>query len=391
MSTLDRYVLVEWLKVFGVALGALIGLLILQDAANHAGDFRQGGATLGEVATYYAWLVPGYLPWLLPVALFVSSLFVFATLRRNNEIAVSRACGVSVTRLSRFLLVAAFCLSGLTYGLNVSWSPLATEKAQGVLNGMSGKGPGRGIVSNFEMEPGTEGRRWFFHRFPVGDEKGGGVHLYARTPEGRDTYRIQAEEAFRREDGSWVFLRGRFLGFAGVRGVPVPATSGEGLVWEPEFAQNLSGERDYMAVPVLNKRFEKLRFPEIRDEPGPYLLMRKKPSELSLRELEVVIAVSTNPNGVAARPYALRRAHAFWASPGCLLAVALGIPFALVGNGYSAAAGVARALGLFLGYYVARTAGDALGEAGILSIEWAAGLPMLLLGTVALWLLWRVR
>ncbi|SVE22891.1 uncharacterized protein METZ01_LOCUS475745, partial [marine metagenome] len=159
MSTLDRYVLVEWLKVFGVALGALIGLLILQDAANHAGDFRQGGATLGELVTYYGWLVPGYLPWLLPVALFVSSLFVFATLRRNNEIAVSRACGVSVTRLSRFLLVAAFCLSGLTYGLNVSWSPLATEKAQGVLNGMSGKGLGRGIVSNFEMEPGTEGRR----------------------------------------------------------------------------------------------------------------------------------------------------------------------------------------------------------------------------------------
>ena len=167
---------------------------------------------------------------------------------RNYEFAVSRACGVSLTRLSRLVVVAAFGLSGLTYGLNVSWSPIATEKAQGVLNGMSGKGLGRGIVSNFEMDPVIEGHRWFFHRFSAVDKKGEGVHLYARTPEGRDTYRIQAEEAFRREDGSWVFLHGRFLGFAGIRGVPVPAISGEGLVWEPEFARNLSGERDYSAV-----------------------------------------------------------------------------------------------------------------------------------------------
>ncbi|SVD69631.1 uncharacterized protein METZ01_LOCUS422485, partial [marine metagenome] len=40
MSTLDRYILAEWLKVFGVSLIVLIGLLVLQDAADHAEDFR---------------------------------------------------------------------------------------------------------------------------------------------------------------------------------------------------------------------------------------------------------------------------------------------------------------------------------------------------------------
>ncbi|MBT4664910.1 MAG: LptF/LptG family permease, partial [Opitutae bacterium] len=64
MSTLDRYILAEWLKVFGVSLIVLIGLLVLQDAADHAEDFRQGFAGAGEVAAYYAWLVPSYLPWL---------------------------------------------------------------------------------------------------------------------------------------------------------------------------------------------------------------------------------------------------------------------------------------------------------------------------------------
>ena len=148
MSTLDRYILAEWLKVFGVSLIVLIGLLVLQDAADHAEDFRQGFAGTGEVAAYYAWLVPSYLPWLLPIALFVSTLFVVATLRRNNEIAVLRACGVNVLRLSRSLLVTALLLSALSYGLNAKWSPLAMEKAQGFLEVLRGKADHRNFVSN---------------------------------------------------------------------------------------------------------------------------------------------------------------------------------------------------------------------------------------------------
>ena len=101
--------------------------------------------------------------------------------------------------------------------------------------------------------------------------------------------------------------------------------------------------------------------------------------------------MSVSEGNAAVRPYAIRLGHAFWASPGCLLAVALGIPFALVGDGRSAAAGVARALVLFVGYYIARTMGDSLGEAGVIPIEWAVGFPVLLLGVVAIWLLWRVR
>lgn len=392
MSTLDRYILAEWLKVFGLSLIVLIGLLVLQDAANHAEDFRQGFAGAGEVASYYAWLIPGYLPWLLPIALFVSTLFVVATLRRNNEIAVLRACGVNVLRLSRSLLVASLLLSALSYGLNAKWSPLAMEKAQGLLEVLRGKSDHRNFISNFEMSPPNTSRRWFFRKFFPVPSSGEGVHLYSRTSGGRDSFRIRAEEAFREEDGSWLFLQGRFMGFAGPRGLPVPSESGEGLVWEAEFAQQASSTDGFSSVPILNKQFSGLRLPDVREDPEPFLLMRKKPSELSIRELKTIVAASGGTKGNAAvRPYAIRIGHAFWASPGCLLAVALGIPFALVGDGRSAAAGVARAMGLFLGYYVARTMGDSLGEAGLIPIEWAAGVPVLLLGIAAVWLLWRVR
>jgi lipopolysaccharide export LptBFGC system permease protein LptF len=392
MSTLDRYILAEWLKVFGVSLFVLIGLLVLQDAADHAEDFRQGFAGSGEVAAYYAWLVPSYLPWLLPIALFISTLFVVATLRRNNEIPVLRACGVNVLRLSRSLLVTAVLLSALSYGLNAKWSPLAMEKAQGLLEVLRGKLDHRNFISNFEMSPPKTSRRWFFREFFPYTSSGTGVHLYSRTTGGRDSFRIRAEKAFREEDGSWRFLNGRFIGFAGPRGLPVPSQSGEGLVWEVEFSQPVFATDDLSSVPILNKQFSSLRLPDVREDPDPFLLMRKKPSELSVRELKAIVTASGGTEGNAAiRPYAIRIGHAFWASPGCLLAVALAIPFALVGDGRSAAAGVARALGLFVGYYVARTMGDSLGEAGIIPIEWAAGVPFLLLGIVAVCFLWRVR
>jgi lipopolysaccharide export system permease protein len=392
MSILDRYILAEWLKVFGVSLFVLIGLLVLQDAADHAEDFRQGFSGAGEVAAYYAWLVPSYLPWLLPIAVFISTLFVVATLRRNNEIPVLRACGVNVLRLSRSLLVTAVLLSALSYGLNAKWSPLAMEKAQGLLEVLRGKPDHRNFISNFEMSPPKTSRRWFFRRFFPYTSSGTGVHLYSRTTGGRDSFRIRAEKAFREEDGSWRFLNGRFIGFAGPRGLPVPSQSGEGLVWEVEFSQPVFATDDLSSVPILNKQFSSLRLPNVREDPDPFLLMRKKPSELSVRELKAIVRASGGTEGNAAiRPYAIRIGHAFWASPGCLLAVALGIPFALVGDGRSAAAGVARALGLFVGYYVARTMGDSLGEAGIIPIEWAAGVPFLLLGIVAVCFLWRVR
>ncbi len=389
MNTLDRYISCEWFKVFVVVLGSLIGLLILQDAADHVGDFRRGGTTFADLAAYYLWLIPGFLPWLLPVALFVSSLFVMAMLRRNNEIPVLRACGVSMAYLVRSLLFVSFCLSGLTFAMNVSLSSRAIEKAQRILSDVTGNSINRHTISNFEMNVATEGRRWFFRRFSAIDYKGKDVHLYSRTDQGSDSYRIQAGEVFRQADGSWVFLKGRFLGFASSRGVPVPAAGG--LIWKTELGSNLSNEKSLSTVPVVNKPFERLLLADVRDEPKPFLLMHKKPSQLSLRELEEVLAHSPDPGGVVARPYALRRAHAIWASPGCLLAVALGIPFALVGNGRSATASVARALGLILCYYVAKTSGEALGEAGVLSIKWAAGLPMLMLGFVAMWLFWRIR
>ena len=391
MALLDQYVLVEWLKALGLTLGALVGLLILQDATNHAGDFREGSASPGALMEYYAWLVPGYLPWLLPIALFLSTLLTLSTLRRNHEVTALRACGVSAARFARTLPAAGLLASILTYGLNASWSPQATEKARELREAITGGPAKEHIVSNFEMKAPGSPRRWFFRTFRPEANRGEGVHLYASAPAGGDSFRIRAEEAFHDEKGTWTFLRGRFQGFASERGTPLPGPFGEGMVWDANLSSSAYTGGSSSLTPTLIKAFDRLRLSFLGEDPAPFLLAVKKPSELSVRELDRILETLPSKDDAVGRPFALRKAHVLWTAPACLLAVVLGIPFALIGERRSTAGGVVRAGGLFLAYYLVRTAADSLGEAGVLSVEWAAAAPMLLLGGVACRALWRAR
>ena len=391
MSVLDRYVLVEWSKVFCMVLGSLLALLILQDASNNVSDLSSGSAGFSQIIVYYAHLMVAYLPWLLPVALFLSTLFALARLRRNQELTALKSGGIPLLRLVRVLLCAALLLSGITYYLNATWSSHSMQMAQMMLGEFAGKKQGVGMIDNFEMDCREANRRWFFRKFSSQKNSGEDVHLYARYDSGSEFFRIRSERAFRQEDGSWLFLEGRFLGFEGSEGVPFPDPSGVGIAVDEEFSTASTGEENLVPVPIINKSFHRLTLPEVRDEPKLHELLRKKPSRLSLEELRLVKKSSVDSNHAKIRPYVLREAHLAWTAPGCLLAVILGIPFALLGNGRSVAAGLARALGVFALYYLVRTGSDSLGEAGLLSVQWAAGLPVVFLGCLSLWLLWKVR
>ena len=391
MTVVDRYVLSEWLKVFSIVLGSLLSLLVLQDASNNVAGFAGGSASLSMLFAYYAHLMIAYLPWLLPVALFLSTLFTLARLRRNQELTALKSGGIPLLRLVRVLWGAALLLSGMTYYLNATWSSRSMQKAQFLLDEFSGNKLRAGTIENFEMNCREEGRRWFFRKFSSEKNSGQDVHLYARHDSGSEFFRIRSKRAIRRKDGSWLFHEGRFLGFEGPGGAPMPDPSGVGITIDAEFSTQSSEENSLSPTPIINKSFERLTLPEVHDDPKLHELLRKKPNRLSLEELRLVKNFSPDPNHVNVRPYALRAAHLAWTSPGCLLAVTLGIPFALLGNGRSAAAGLARALGVFALYYLVRTGSDSLGEAGLLSVQSAAALPIVFLACLSLWLFWKVR
>ena len=89
------------------------------------------------------------------------------------------------------------------------------------------------------------------------------------------------------------------------------------------------------------------------------------------------------------RPFAIRRREILLAPLGCLFAAFIAIPFSVTGSRRGVGAGLAQALGLFVGYYLVLTAANSLGEAGVLGAEVAGSLPTLVMALLASFLLWR--
>ena len=66
---LDRYIFMEWLKVFAISVGVTLGILVLHDMYNNLGDLLTWGADSREILLYYGYLAPTLIPAVLPISL----------------------------------------------------------------------------------------------------------------------------------------------------------------------------------------------------------------------------------------------------------------------------------------------------------------------------------
>lgn len=123
MTLIDRYLLREWLKILGLLLCATMGLLLMQALYDNFRDLIDVGASLGDMLSYYAVLMPSYLSVVLPLALLLSLLFVLGKLHRHNEITAIRAAGLNIFSTTRVLWVAALFFCGVSLLLNARVVP----------------------------------------------------------------------------------------------------------------------------------------------------------------------------------------------------------------------------------------------------------------------------
>lgn len=370
MRILDRYILGEWAKVFGLCLGALGGLAAVSVTYRSAPDFIAWGAGAGDFAAFLGLRLVGELPTLIPVTLLISVIFVLGQLNRNQELAAARAAGQSVFRLTAPLWAAAAGCAALLAVLNAAWVSSSQEAARELAErvefaALAGKGQPARASGDSELvafDNAAAGRRWIIGKLSLSAGRASDVHLHLLSPDGRELRRLAARYAdFRREGGRWrwTFRDAREMAFD-------PAT--QALVRQP--------------------RFDVLELPEVDDDPEVMAATVLRPQNLSFRELRRIAGqAGWNPEGRMAQ-FAMRY-HRTLASPMiCLVVVAIAIPFAVVGGRVNPMIGVSKTLGLFLGYYFLTMVLDALGSSGQLPPAAAAWIPPALL---ALWAFPRLR
>jgi lipopolysaccharide export system permease protein len=314
------------------------------------------------VAAYCLVKTPGFLATLLPLCLLISLLYALGKLHHANEITAMRAAGLGLARITRSVWVAGVFFCALVWWLNATVVPWSVEETRTlweelqVRQELKGQ-PADSIAARkaVTFENAAERRLWFINRY--------GVTISERDPEGRETTRWLAAEAWRDAKGAGWTLR-----------------DGRELTFDP-----ISGE---MLKPAAFREKTVARFDE---EPALMQVYDAKPDALSLFELRRVIAHHRETGSPKLRAYELRLAGVQAESLMPLVIIAFAIPFAVAGVRVNPAVGVSKALGLFVVYFVAMRLGLVLGGRGSLSPTVAAVLPHLALLGAGGWAWSRAR
>ncbi|MCF7689711.1 MAG: LptF/LptG family permease [Cephaloticoccus sp.] len=370
MNTYDRHLLREWLKILGLVVSAMLGLLFVQVLYDDFRNLNDLGARGTDFWVYFFVTLPGFLAIVLPVALLISLLFVLGKLHRANELVALRAAGVSILRITAPIWMVGVVACGLTWYLNASVVPWSVETSRSLRDSLAFRYQSKsmpedriGVVYSVAFDNRAAHRMWFFNRYSQFTRKAYGVSVSELDDERRELRRLVANEAwYDPEKKGWEF------------------SAGQELVLNPVNGEMLEPRPFY-------KRF----VPQYYEDPRLMLLIDRKAVDLSffeLRRLIAFFAIDDNPKGL---PYAVRYFGLLADTLGPLIVIALAVPFAVSGVRVNPAVGVSKSIGLFFLYYILMNLATSLATKQVLDPMLAAWLPNLGMTAIALWLFSRLR
>ncbi len=117
---LYRYVLLEFLKSFLLALVACTLLFLLVVLVGAAMEWETLGISIGKVAFAAPYFLPFSLTYTLPLAAMIAAILVFGRLTADHEILAAQSGGASISLLGFPIIVCGFLLSFVTFWCNDS-------------------------------------------------------------------------------------------------------------------------------------------------------------------------------------------------------------------------------------------------------------------------------
>lgn len=147
MRLLDRHVLTETAVAGGAATGAFVFVMVAGNVLNQVmGAIAAGRVSGWEGLELIALLVPGVLPYALPLGLLTGVLLAFGRMGSQQELTAMKAGGLSLARIARPALLLAAALALLSAWLNLEVAPGANTEYRRLLVGSAKDNPASVIV-----------------------------------------------------------------------------------------------------------------------------------------------------------------------------------------------------------------------------------------------------
>jgi len=134
LTVLTRYVLKEFLRLFGLCLATFVALYLLVDFFERMDKFYKHGAAVSLVVRYFLYKIPLIVVQVAPIATLISSLLSLGLLTRHNEIVVMKAGGVNLNRVIAPVLAVSIGVVLFTWILGEYVAPYTNRESISIMN-----------------------------------------------------------------------------------------------------------------------------------------------------------------------------------------------------------------------------------------------------------------
>jgi len=374
MRLLDRYLLREFLVPLGYCLCGFLIFWIASELFSNLHQLQDKHLQALDIAEYYLFRIPEFLPIVLPVSLLLALLYALTNHARHNELTAIRAAGVSLWRLSLPYFAVGAAAALCLFALDEFCAPLTSELAAQVLDRHVQRpvdAPDRDAVKKLDFQNARQARNWhigIYHR-KTGDMYS--VLVIWRLPDG--TWRQLIADRARWTNGVWTFY-----GVTEIRqsdspnGLPVRVQYAE--LAEPGFSETPDEIKSEISI---SERFAHQA--------------RTKGADLPLTDIANYLRLNPDVKG-ALRSWLLTKFNGRFASPfTCVVVIVIGVPFAAASGRRNVFVGVAASITIFFVYFLLQQFGLAFGEVGRVPAWLAAWLPNLAFSLAGFWMMSRVR
>ena len=359
LRTLDVYVLKRFWFFFLLVLVVFVALFVIVTLFELLPDIVENDASAGVVGSYFLYLLPQILHWVVPLSVLLAVLMNLGTLTKANETLAFKAGAISLYRMSLPLVLTALLLSGGLYVMQDFLLPYANQRQDEFRNRIKGRAQQTYRDPSRKWMAGSDNRIYYYSYFDPDQNSFAGISVFEFDPTtfalNRWTYGAS---------GTW-----------------------NGSVWSFENGWlrsiNPGGTVEY-------NKFEQFDYSQMSDPPDYFKKEVRTASQMNYPELSLYIDdLQKSGFDVSGLTVDLYRKLSF-PFVSVIMAI-IAIPFAYTTGRRGSFYGIGISIVLGIAYWAAFELFDKLGGINQLSPLIAAWFPNLIFGFSGLWLLLKLR
>ena len=128
MSTIDRYLLREIFKHFGIVLVAAVSIYLSVDFFENLDKFMNAGLPVRRIVMFFLFKLPLIAAQITPVGILLAVLITFGLMNKNNEIVALKSGGMSVYLFLRPILLMGLFIAVFIFFVSEILVPITISK-----------------------------------------------------------------------------------------------------------------------------------------------------------------------------------------------------------------------------------------------------------------------